>query len=325
MRSNRHASQADTRSGTADEYRAKRAELRARLAAERAELLCSLLGVEVEALEGRPVLGEASATTFLATLAAREDSFAALVEESLASPPAGAPEGTGVLERIDGFEDALARCVGARSRFLDAFARVADEVVFTPTAESGGTPSSLSMAEQCYWNDASLSVRAGTWSRQEGLGEGVGPASLLRAAMRAARKELLTTCALVPTGARAVPAFEGGRSLPEIFRMVTRLERMFLDSLSRAGYEAPAPSSERNALDEDEWHRAWADLHATHAGLLGVLEALDATEFAKEIMDGDGNAESVYMWARGCLLHDRLHAAHIRADLELDWPQRLLR
>jgi hypothetical protein len=52
---------------------------------------------------------------------------------------------------------------------------------------------------------------------------------------------------------------------------------------------------------------------------------LDATEFAKDILDGDGNAESVYMWARGCLLHDRLHAGHIRADLELDWPERLRR
>jgi hypothetical protein len=85
------------------------------------------------------------------------------------------------------------------------------------------------------------------------------------------------------------------------------------------------PSCPRNGHDVDEWQRAWADLHATHAALLRLLDALDAAAFDTDITDGDGNAESAYMWARGCLLHDRLHAAHIRADLELDWPERLLR
>lgn len=305
--------------------RAERAELRARLAAERAGLLISLLGIETEALEGRPLLGDASAATVLGTVATCEDSFATIIAAVLGGPPAYPAEDTDARDPDDGFEDVLARCVGARARFLDAFARVSDEIVFAPVAESEGTSSPRSMAEQCYWNDASLSLRAGAWSQQQGLGEGVGPASLLRAAARAARKELLTTVALVPTEARAVPTFEGGRPLPQIFHLVTRVERMFLDSLAGAGYQAPALGSTRKVGADDEWQRGWSDLHVTHAQLLGVLDALDSTAFAHVITDTDGHTEAVYTWARGCLLHDRLHAAHIRAGLGLDWPARLLR
>jgi hypothetical protein len=283
-----------------------------------------MLGIEVNALEQRHLIGESSVSTLLSTLATREDSFAAQVEESLGVPSAETARYSNPQHRDGGFEDALARCVGARTRFLDAFARVPDEVVFGTPGEVAGAISPLSMATQCYWNDSSLSLRAGAWSRQEDLGESIGPASLLRVAVRAARKELITTIALVPSGARNVPAFEGGKSLPEIFRMVTRLERMFLDALSEAGYSASPPSRAHNGKD-DEWQHAWVDLHATHAALLRVLDGLEAAALECDITDGDGNAESAYLWARGCLLHDRLHAANIRAGLELDWPERLLR
>jgi hypothetical protein len=268
-------------------------------------------------------VGAASAATFLDVVATQEHSFATLIEESLGTTTSETDRQ--LPEEGEGFDAALSHCISARSRFLDAFARLPDDLVFAAAGESGGMADPLVMATQCYSNDSSLSLRAGVWSRQEGFGESVGPASLLRAATRAARKELLTTVALVPTEARAVPAFEGGRTLPEIFHMLTRLERMFLESLERAGYDPPAPRVPRNMQVEDEWQHAWADLHGTHGTLLGVLDLLDPTAFRVDLADAAGNAESLYMWARGCLLHDRLHAAHIRADLGLDWPERLLR
>jgi hypothetical protein len=315
-----HHDDAGTRS---EEHRAARAELRARLAAERAELLCSLLGVDVQMLDSRPLVGEASAATFLGAVAAQEHSFATLLEESLGSAPLAAADRARP-EEGEGFDAVLSHCIDARSRFLDALARVPDDVVFASDQPSGAS-SPLVMATQCYANDSSLSLRAGAWSRQEGLGESVGPSSLLRAAARAARKEFLTTVALVPTEARQVPAFEAGRTLPEIFRMVTQLEQMFLKALAQAGIEAPQSRNSRNVPPADEWQRAWADLHGTHAALLGILDLLDPVAFTNDLTDGEGDAESIYMWARGCLLHDRLHAAHIRADLGLDWPERLLR
>jgi hypothetical protein len=310
---------------TGNQYRGRRAELRARLAAERADLLCSLLGVEAEALEERPLIGEAPAVSLLSTLAAQDHSFARSIEDSLGNQPPDPADDAGARTQEAGFEFALVNCVAARSRFLDAFARVPDDVVFGRKEAPGGATAPLTMATQCYWNDSSLSLRASAWTRQEGLGEGVGPASLLRAAARAARKELLTTVALVPIGARGVSAFEGGRTLPEIFRTVAGLESMFLRALDRAGHETPPAARTPKARSNDEWQQAWANLHATHTAVLGMLDGLDTTAFGHDITDGAGNLESVYMWARGCLLHDRLHAAHIRADLELDWPERLLR
>jgi hypothetical protein len=325
MSSIRGTSQPHSRNAATDseQHRGKRAELRARLAAERAELLCSLLGVDVQILDTRPLVGQASAATFLGAVAAQEHSFAVQIEESLSTVPHDAADRPSP-DGAEGFDAALSRCIDARTRFLDALARVPDDVVFA--SEQPSDPSSaLVMVTQCYSNDSSLSLRAGAWSRQEGLGESIGPSSLLLAAARAARKEFLTTVALVPVGAREVPAFEAGRTLPNIFRMVTQLEHMFLDALSSAGYEAPAPRGSRNKPPGDEWQRAWTDLHGTHADLLDVLYRLNPAAFTDDLTDGAGNAESIYIWARGCLLHDRLHAAHIRADLGLDWPERLLR
>jgi hypothetical protein len=100
---------------------------------------------------------------------------------------------------------------------------------------------------------------------------------------------------------------------------------MFLEALSAAGYTVSTPSRSRTGEGDDDWQRAWADLHITHVALMRVLDDLEAPAFDRNLTDRDGNGESVYTWARGCLLHDRLHAAHIRSDLELDWPERLLR
>jgi hypothetical protein len=305
-------------------HRHRRAELRARLAAERAELFCSLLGMDVRVLESQPLQGTTSAAGLLSAVARREDYFAALLTR------ASDPSQTEVSEdpaddRIPlGFDEALERCVGARSRFLDALARLPDDALFDDSAECQQTFTPLTMATQCHWNDASLSLRASAWSRDHALGTSMGPVSLLRAAVRAARKDLLTTVALVPEAVRGIAIFEGGRSLPQIFHMILGLERTFHDHLARSGLAPSASRFEPAATENDTWEGTWSILHTTHAALIGALDTLDPTAYAAGIGD-DGSEETVYLWARGCLLHDRLYAAHIRAVLELDWPERLLR
>ena len=223
-----------------------------------------------------------------------------------------------------GFDEALAQCVGARKRFLDAFARVPDDVLFGEEVDSQFSLSPLTMATQCHWTDASLSLRVSSWSRQQEVGGSLGPVSLLRASVRAARKDLLTTIALVPEAVHEMALFEAGRTLPQLFRLIVTLESSFLGYLARAGFAPAVAEAEPIDPGDDTWERTWSDLHDTHATLIRVLDALDPAAYATEIGD-DAGAESIYMWARGCLLHDRLYGAHIRAVLELDWPERLLR
>jgi hypothetical protein len=305
-------------------HRHRRAELRARLAAERAELLCSLLGMDVGALEGRPLQGTASAADLLSAVASREDAFVAVLTQPLDKSQPDVNAQTDVDRLPTGFDESLARCVGARSRFLDAFARVPDDVLFGEPADSEYRLSPLTMATQCHWSDASLSLRASSWSREQGMGASVGPSSLVRAAVRAARKDLLTTVALVPQEVRELALFEGGRTLSQVFRLIVELESTFLGHLAGAGFAPAAVAIEPTDAGNDTWEGTWSDLHSTHAALLRVLDALDPAAYGAAIGQDD-DAESVYMWARGCLLHDRLYGAHIRAVLELDWPERLLR
>ena len=303
--------------------RARRAELRARLAAERAELLCSFLGIETTVLEQSAIVGDRTAAGLLSAVAEQEDSFARALERRVDG--ASAPSSPRANESGPAsFDISLSHCVAARTRFLDALARVPDERIFDAESVSDST-SALSLATQCFWNDASLSVRSASWSRVERLGESAGPTSLLRASARAARKELLTTVSLVPAAAREVPAFEAGRTLPQIFRMISGLERMFLEALAAVGYGRPPAATQRPTSNTDAWRSSWEELHHIHTGVLEALEPLDDLVVERTLTDGDGTAETIYAWARGCLLHDRLHAAHIRADLSLDWPERLLR
>lgn len=291
------------------------------MAAERAELLCSLLGIEDGILSTRTVIGDLTAAGILSAVSVREEAFVV----ALAAFHKGTqPELAGGGESLD-FDAALARCVGARSKFLDAFALVSDDVLYAGVPERATTQSPLAMATQCYWNDSSLSLRVGAWSREQRLGFGTGPPSLLRAATRAARKELLTTVALVPAAARDLAIFDGGRSLAELFQLVSELERSFLQALAAGGAITLPGAKQRTPADHDAWGIAWSDLHGTHSALLALLDDMQQDGFAAALSDGQGNVESVYTWARGCLLHDRLHAAHIRSVLELDWPERLLR
>src|SRR5437588_6465980 len=220
-------------------HRYRRAELRARLAAERAELLCSLLGIEIGVLEDQPLPGTTSAAGLLNAVAAREESFAAELTRLLESSHTEANAEMGAESLPIKFEESLSRCVEARTRFLAVFARVPDDVVFAEAAQSGNALSPLTMATQCHWSDASLSLRASAWSLDSEVGGSIGPASLLRAAVRAARKDLLTTVALVPPEVRDLALFDGGQSLPQIFRQIVNLERTFLVGLAQVGIHSP--------------------------------------------------------------------------------------
>jgi hypothetical protein len=274
------------------------------MAAERAELFSSLLGLDLATLEGRPVMGDETATSILERIATQEELFTRHIRQDVglktaheAIEAAKVEDGLGVT--VSPFERALARCVEARSAFLDAFALVPDDHLATDAAGASSGHSIMAVVTQSYWNDASYSLRLNTWSRAEGLGESVGPLLPLLVAIRAARK------------------------------VITRLEEQFLDALSRAdgrGRDRPGGSDQATSGNgQRSWERVWRELHRTHARLLDVLEGLRDDDLGGVLTGPTGAQDTIYMWARGCLLHDRMQAAALRARLGLDWPQRLLR
>ncbi len=306
-----------------DRYRAQRAELRARLAAERAGLVCSLLGIEGPLLESQPVVGEMTSTVMLERIASQEEAVIAFMGAPIVESSPGNRPPTGTFER------SLARFIDARRHLLDALAMVESQDLFGSSHAIDGAPQLLARVTQCFWNDASLALRVDAWTQRDGLGAGVGPPELLRVAARAARKELLTTIALVPAEARELPIFEGGRTLPELLWTIIELQQTFLSALARAGLTGiAAPGGDFATADRavgDAWQSAWTELHSINTLVLRALHGLGTTDFEHPLPAGDAPAYSTYLWARGCLLHDRVHAAAIRADLQLDWPERLLR
>jgi len=163
------------RETTPKRFRHRRAEPCARPAAERAELLCSLPGMEIEVLEGRLPVGTASAADLLIAVAAREDAFVA-VGLGFATPMHRRKhaDANRIADWIRCWALSGALMLG---RGFDAFA-CADDRWCRRRRSSSSTGSPWTTATQCqYWSDAASPPRANSWSRDQ-EGAGIGPVSL---------------------------------------------------------------------------------------------------------------------------------------------------
>lgn len=145
-------------------------------------------------------------------------------------------------------EEALHQAHDARAALLSAYARATD----TAAAEVVEIMGERAAA------DAAAAARLGP------EGTGVGPASVLAAAMRGARKELLTVIALFPATAR--PDLTG--DLAPIARDEGRL-------LSVLTGDRPAEAS--------SWAEQWHGLHKTHQELMTRVEGLTEEELSRAV------------------------------------------
>jgi hypothetical protein len=322
----------------------RRRHLRAGLAARRAELLWQLVGLDAETLASDPVTGDWTATDVLAHVAWWDEVYRERVEADLAGQKAStlrvgreASSQSSCRDRGEwGFEAALAAFLAARRAFLDTLALVPDDRLHVPGERPGPVESSRTWAERVCRHDAFHARQLARWWTRRGLLEGVGPKSLLTAAVRAARKELLTAVALVSLKDREIRPLGNGQTLYEVLVQVADQEQDALDVVrvrNRASGVQTALTSDdhtsarssRHVMMRGSWHQMWRKLHDTHQQLLLVLARMDQAQLEYPLSaDPDiGVAarrdlpDTVYACFRLSAAHDREQAAVIRAAAEI--------
>jgi hypothetical protein len=305
----------------------EKAILRAGLAASRAELLWQLLGIPAGTLSAEPVLETLTVTDLLGRIADGDSLVANRIENLLAgNAPSSAPS-ENLVDPVPihavgrPLPEALDALLQARSTFLSALARIAD-------AEATGAVngSIRALCEGRIGHDAGCAVMIAAWPLRTRTSRMRGPAAILIAAMRAARKELLTGVALVPPEERASSLMRANQTLLDILARLTDLEAVTLktvlsressgsDSSSETGRKStnPAIASVQPRLS---WQSVWTTLHTTHQALLRALAALDERELNQDLTVG-ATRTTIYSVICDCMARDRDQAAAIRDFLHL--------
>ena len=321
-----------------------RGQLLARMAAERAALLCELVGLEEAALTQRPVFEDYSAKDLLAHIAAWDELFAERTEAILAGR-AGEIASVDLsrnellqAERRDwSLDQSVAGLVSDREDFLAALGRCADDQVLRVRRFSWGRRSIRAWANWRHKHDAGHARDLARWRKREQLTPGGGPKSLLLATLDAARNELLAAAALVPIEEHSSRPVCGEWTLKDLLGHTADWEAFCVAGLRlMAAGRSPDLgwtggleewNQEHYGIRRDQpWERIWDDLRATRRELISILGGFSQADLTRAFPSPRivRPEASPYTWVLIWLEHDREHAAHIRAALGLPWPKRLL-
>ena len=244
------------------DVRAWRIDVRARLAQERARLLFELVGLDEGTLVGAD-LGEGVSPKSLLLRRAEADSSRVATIHAIrtgrpsahASPPMQDPGSLAA---------SVAAFLDARTALLDALAALPDDAI-TPHDGTGSEDAAATVAgwieESCELDrEAAESIQR--WRAREHPPAVPGPLSILIAAIRAARKELLTALSQVPAAHRPALRLDEAESLEGALRRVARDEARLITELTDEENIWEPPTS---------WNATWRRFHDTHHRLLSTL------------------------------------------------------
>lgn len=224
-------------------------KMRDALAAARSRLLRQYVGLDSFTLERTLLWPNTTPAQALARAARRDDDAACAIERLLGRPGHGAS----IPSQNPATNDALSRALAARSRLLSAAARLALD------KSHGAMTPAFHLLATCRDHDLRWSGRLDWWNEEQHIPFEVGPTEVLLAAVKAARKELLTALALLPPSGR--PAHQNG------LLSVTAGEREVLQLRGDRTPQGAAPPADA------PWTQAWRQLHDVHHALVASLQA----------------------------------------------------
>jgi hypothetical protein len=330
----------------------QRAQLLARLAAERSYLLLQLEGLDEEALSHAPVTEGWTAAMLLAHLAAWE-AFAADRLSKLADgrraeikPLSGddslETRNAAMRERFAHlpFTEAVAISQKERRGFLLALGRLPDDaltrrVVLRP----GWRVTPHQWARLPHLHDVEHAPDLARWRR------GFPPddpslrfihRSLLRPILGLSRKEFLALAALVKPGEREMRPVEGSWTLKQVLGHLSDYERLGVVAL-RAVAAGREPEYDTSISDFDgynagrgpswaglSWAETWATYWATREALLRLAESLSAEALARPFLAPWPAMTTACGYLLDMAQHEREHADGLRRALGLPaLPRRL--
>jgi uncharacterized damage-inducible protein DinB/predicted RNase H-like HicB family nuclease len=307
-----------------------RCQLLGSLAAERAELLWQLIGLEERALTESPVFDDWTAKNLLAHIAAWDELFTERIElilagreEEIAGVEPDARNAVLHAERKDwSLKRAVKACVTARADALAALARLPDEQLHRLRSFRWGEASARLWTEWRARHDAAHAADLTAWRKAQSLERRTrpksGPKAVLLATLAAARDELLAAAALVAPEERASRPVCGTWTLKDVLGHVADWELWFVKGLRQL--VAGQPLDFEDVKDVEAWNRAhakarrdlpwetvWDDFRETHEALMSILVAMSQADLKWAFMD-----MTVYDMSCIYVDHDREHARGLR-------------
>lgn len=328
-----------------------RRHLLARLAAERATFLRATMSLKEETLTTSPVVEQWTAKDLLAHVgiwdAFQADRMSLVLDgrldeiQKVGGEAGMAARNAELYERYRDvtLEQALAIALKERSGFLAMLARVADVDLHRELEFPWGWRTRMAVwAELRYHHDVEHATHLAQWRErlpQEARRQ-VGPNYLLRAYLKAARKEFIAAAALVPAAERDSRPVCGVWTLKDLVGHLTDWEKVGVDGLQQlvAGvtpeFDEPIPDFDsfnaRNAAvrRDQTWEQVWDDFEATRQTLLDLFDQLTGDHLQRTFIARWGWSLNGYVWMLVWAGHDREHAIDLRGALQLPgWPERL--
>ncbi len=316
-----------------------RGQLLAQLAAERANLLRSFRGIDEETLSTALVDDDWTAKDILA----RAGSWDAFHTERMslvlngrinAIPPQSSPEEiTELNAEIHTFccdlslEQALAIALKERSGFLTILNRIPDELLHREIKLPWGQRARMSQwAEQRWQRDATHSAQLRRWRSQlpAEKKQQIGPVCILRAILKATRKEFTSLARLVPASERKTRPVCGIWSLKDLVGHITDWEQVGVTGLRHiaAGqtpnFDEPIPdfdtwnAKHAAARQNQPWEAVWHDFTNTRQELLALVDKIDDEAWQRPFATPWHTHLNTYQWALIWSGHEHEHTQDLR-------------
>jgi len=307
----------------------------ARLAAERAGLLAQALYLDEGTLTGEIVRGEWTVRDILAHIAAwdawEQRAMRAMVEgeepDFSALDDFDATNAAFLAARQDlSLEQVLNELQPARGAWV-AWMEGLPLEEFTRARSYGGydwTFASVPLRVQ-WEHDAHHAGRIAAWRDRARHEDKSGSKVFLRAALAAAREELLTAAALVPPADRSTRLVCGRWTLKDVLGHVADWEAFGTEGLRLMAAGQPPLVEAVTDIDAwnqvhataraaQSWEQVWGDFQAACRALVEVLDRMGEGDLGQLYPFPWGPRGTPYQWVEVFVEHDRSHARGLRGE-----------
>lgn len=234
-------------------------------------------------------------------------------------------------------EQGVAVFLKGRGGLWAALERLTDEEIEQPvTLATGRVTMVKRWIAAAYRHDAQHAEEILAWRKANPFERVPGPLYLVRALVRATRKEFLSVAANVPDAEKSRRPVCGVWTLQDVVGHIADWEAYGVEGIEKVlagegvltnpfGADIPAWNEAHAAARQGQtWPQVWHDYQTTRQNFFYVLDRLTPSDLSCPVSTPWGDM-NLYQWINIWTHHEREHAADLRRELVLpDTPNYLL-